>query len=182
MTEHERRYHADGSRLRAPERIALMEVPRVVRLAMLDIGAATALDVGTGTGVWAEAFAVAGLRVTGVDPNPSLLAAARELLPGASFVEGSAESLPFPDGSFDLLFLGHVLHETDDRLRALMEARRVATKRVAILEWPFGEEEIGPPRDHRIESDAVLKLARQAGFGAVSHERLTRMDYYSLTP
>ncbi|HEY9594188.1 MAG TPA: methyltransferase domain-containing protein, partial [Spirochaetia bacterium] len=131
MTPHERRFQADGSRLRDPERLALMEVPRVVRLTMQGVAAASVLDVGTGTGVWAEAFAAEGLSVSGIDPNPGLLAAAREAVPSATFVAGTAERLPFADGSFDIVFLGHVLHEADDRMAALREARRVAAKRVA---------------------------------------------------
>ena len=33
--------------------------------------------------------------------------------------------------------LGHVLHETDDPVAALVEARRAARLRVVVLEWPY---------------------------------------------
>ncbi len=53
-------------------------------------------------------------------------------------------------GAFEVAFLGHVLHETDDPVRALSEARRVTTVRVVVLEWPYVQEEEGPPLEHRL--------------------------------
>jgi ubiquinone/menaquinone biosynthesis C-methylase UbiE len=102
-------------------------------------------------------------------------------VPGAQFSEGIAESLPFPDSSFDLVFLGLVLHETDDTLRALTEARRVSRLRVAVVEWPYRVEEHGPPIEHRLEPARVMELARSAGLRSVerltlSHTELFRMS------
>ena len=57
--------------------MALLEVPRVVDLCLEGIEASRALDVGTGTGIFAEAFAARGLQAIGIDPNPGLLEAAR---------------------------------------------------------------------------------------------------------
>ncbi len=107
-----------------------MEVPRVVDLSLegltFESGAPRVLDVGTGTGIFAEAFLGRGAQVTGIDPNPDLLEAARRLVPGAIFQPGTAEALPLADRSVDLVMLGHVLHETDDPAAALSEARRAA--------------------------------------------------------
>ena len=142
---HERRYAGGADRLRAPERVALLETARVVSLSVEGLEVASVLDIGTGTGIFAEAFAVGSRRVQGIDPDSALLDVARRLVPGASFSEATAETLPFADGAFDLVFFGHVLHETDDPVRALGEARRVARKRIVILEWPYRPEEMGPP-------------------------------------
>ena len=60
------------------------------------------LDVATGTGLVAAELARRGFRVTGLDQSPEMLAFARRRLAGrAELVEGSAESLPFADGTFD---------------------------------------------------------------------------------
>ena len=99
----------------------------------------------------------------GADANPDMIAAAREHLPQADLKEATAEDLPFEDGQFDLAFLGLVLHEADDPLAALKEARRVAAKRVAVLEWPYAEEEVGPPLSDRLPGEQVIALARTAG-------------------
>jgi len=84
-------------------------------------------------------------------------------VPKAEFKEAAAESLPYPDHSFDLVFLGHVLHETDDPVQAIKEAARVATTRVAVLEWPYKEEELGPPLDHRIPDERMQEIFISAG-------------------
>jgi methylase of polypeptide subunit release factors len=52
---HERRFRGDPARLRSPERLEQLEVERVVELSLEGITAGSVLDVGTGTGVFAEA-------------------------------------------------------------------------------------------------------------------------------
>ena len=86
------------------------------------------------SGCFAEAFCVPCIDVTGIDTNADLLSIAHAEVPNAQFIEGPAESLPFDDGSFDLIFLGHVLHESDDPLMVLQEVRRVTKSKVAVLE------------------------------------------------
>lgn len=176
--KHERRYSGTAERLRRPERLTWLEIDRVVPLCLDGIEAAAALDVGTGTGLFAEAFAARGLRVTGCDVNEELLEAARAAVPGVEFVPGAAERLPFPDASFDLVFLGHVLHEVDDLAQTLAEARRVARHRVAALEWPYRAEDRGPPLDHRLPPDVVEDAAHRAGFAAVGRHDLAFMVLY----
>ena len=180
QAEHDRRYNEGGDRLRAPERLTLMEIARVIQLCLEDMDVQTVLDVGTGTAVFAEAFARVGLTVQGVDSNPELLTIARTFLPNAIFQEACAEELPFGDYEFDLVFLGHVLHETDDPLAALKEAHRVAFKRVALLEWPYIEEEKGPPLKHRLSPEKINSLATLAGFHSVETIHLKHMDFYRL--
>ncbi len=177
---HERRFHGTADRLRSPERLALLEVDRVVSLALEGLDAASVLDVGTGSAIFAEAFAARGLAAAGIDPNPAFLEAARGHAAGVDFREGIAEAIPFEDDTFDLCFLGHVLHETDDPVAALREARRVSKARVAVLEWPFREEEDGPPLKHRLPVETVLQLAMEAGLGHVEHISLAHMDLYRM--
>ncbi len=176
--EHERRFQGGADRLRAPERLARLDVPHVTELCLNDGNITSVLDVGTGTGVFAEAFAQAGLAVTGLDVNTELLAIARGHVPTAQFKEGVAEHLPFSDKSFHLVFLGLVLHETDSALTALQEARRVARQRVAILEWPYRDEPYGPPLEHRLKPDAVTALATEAGFSRIDISQLEFMTLY----
>jgi ubiquinone/menaquinone biosynthesis C-methylase UbiE len=158
----------------------MMEVARVVDLSCEGLTVKAMLDVGTGTGVFAEAFAAQGIAVTGIDVNAELLASARAYLPAAKFLEAPAESMPFPDRYFDLAFFGLVLHETDDALAALKEARRVTRERVAILEWAHREESDGPPLAHRMKEETVAALAREVGFRSFEAIPLLRMVLYRL--
>ncbi|HUX19733.1 MAG TPA: methyltransferase domain-containing protein [Spirochaetia bacterium] len=146
---HEKRFNGDAERLRSPERVKRLEVERVVE-ACLSGGIKNVLDVGTGTGLFAEGFLHRGVAVSGVDASPDMVTAAKKHLPDTEIRVGTAEKLPFEDKSFDLVFLGLVFHETDDPAGAVAEALRVARKRIAILEWPFRTQEIGPPLVHRV--------------------------------
>jgi len=177
---HERRFSGDLDRLRSPERIARLEVERVVRLALQDATIGTVLDVGAGTGLFSEAFMQAGCSVRGLDVNPQMLARARELVPGATFEMGLAEQLPFRDRSYDLVFFGLLLHETDDLLQALREARRVASVRAAALEWPYHPADFGPPLADRLPPARLEALAGQAGFTAIEYEQLENLVFYRM--
>lgn len=83
------------------------EAARLVRFAGVRSGDRV-LDVGTGSGLVAIVAAQHGAHVTGIDPTPELLAKAKEnaalaRCDGIEWREGAAESLPFPDGSFDVV-------------------------------------------------------------------------------
>jgi ubiquinone/menaquinone biosynthesis C-methylase UbiE len=178
---HERRFHREIERLRDPERVARMEVERVVNLALENLaGVKSVLDVGTGSGLFAEQFALRGLQVTGLDVNPAMLPAAQQYVPAGIFREGIAEKLPFEAASFDLVFMGLLLHETDDLLAAVSEAQRVVLKRLAILEWPNEAQEFGPPPEHRLAYEQIASLAKQVGFTQVDQVRLENLVLYRL--
>jgi ubiquinone/menaquinone biosynthesis C-methylase UbiE len=97
------------------------------------------LDVGTGTGRAALLFARGGAKVTAVDASESMLAFAqrRAADEGADirFLVGDAQSLDFPDRSFDVVVsLRLVMHAP--RWRACVaELCRVAD-RLVILDYP----------------------------------------------
>jgi ubiquinone/menaquinone biosynthesis C-methylase UbiE len=86
------------------------------------------LDVGCGSGGLARLLVEEGAEVTGVDPNPQALTAARTLAPAARFEEASAEALPFEDAAFDVVLVVNALHHVplDAMDRAVAEAARVA--------------------------------------------------------
>jgi ubiquinone/menaquinone biosynthesis C-methylase UbiE len=175
----ERRFHREIERLRDPDRIARLEIERVADLALQGLPDARAvLDVGTGSGVFAEQFAARGLQVSGIDVNPDMLPAASLYVPSGSFKEAAAESLPYPDRSFDLVFMGLLLHETDDLLQALREANRVGA-RLAVLEWPAEEQSFGPPLAHRLTPEKITQTAHQAGFTEIHTTRLEHLVLYT---
>lgn len=179
---HDRRFHGQPERLRSAERLALLEVERVVALSLEGLEANNVLDVGCGTGLFTETFINAGMEATGIDANTEMLAIARSQVPAAQFLEAPAEKLPFDTGTFDLVFLGHLLHETDEPLSALKEVRRVAKGSVVVLEWPYRQEEQGPPLDHRLRPEAIEDLAHRAGFGEAERIQLKHMDLYRFEP
>lgn len=177
----EKLYSGGADRLRAPQRVSLLEVNRVADLALDGATIYNMLDVGTGSGIFAEAFAARGLRVTGIDVNPAMIEAARRHVPDGIFRQGALEDIPFQDNTFDLVFLGHVLHETHVPRQALAEVRRVARLRAVVLEWPYRSEENGPPLDHRLPPAQITALAREAGFDRVEEKPLQHMMLHILS-
>lgn len=95
---------------------------------------ATVLDVGCGTGIASEPFALNGFSVTGVDPSDAMLERARRRVPGATFVEGTAERLPFPEARFDVALSADTFHLVD-KTRALAEMSRVLKPGGTLAVW-----------------------------------------------
>ncbi len=85
------------------------------------------LDVACGTGLMATAAAQilgSAETITCLDPSEGMLAVARTKL-NARFVVGRAESLPFPDNSFDFLTMGYALRHVTNLEETFREYRRV---------------------------------------------------------
>jgi ubiquinone/menaquinone biosynthesis C-methylase UbiE len=178
---HERRFRGDIGRLRSPERVARMEVERVVTLCLQNAPTIqTVLDIGTGSALFAEEFARRRLQVSGVDASPEMVDTARRYVSSGDFRQAEAEHLPFADDAFDLAFMGVLLHETDDALQALNEARRVVTQRLMILEWPYEIQEFGPGMEERLSEERLTALAHQAHFKPPTSTRLKNLVLYRL--
>ena len=177
---HEKRFEGDISKLRSPERVERLEVERVTDLSLEGETIGNVLDVGMGTGLFSESFSGRGLKVSGVDANPEMLTAACQFVPDGDFREGTAEAMPYPDGSFDLVFLGLVLHESDEPLKTLQEARRVARQRVGILEWPYKEGVFGPPLADRLNPEDLTAMFQKAGFRKWKVTELSNTVFYGL--
>lgn len=97
------------------------------------------LDVACGTGLVAvEAARLLGSAsaITCIDPSEGMMTVARAKLPEAVFVKGRAESLPFPDETFDFLTMGYALRHVTDLESTFAEYRRVLKPggRVLVLE------------------------------------------------
>jgi len=87
-------------------------------------GATTALDVATGGGHVARRLREAGLEVVTCDPAPGM----------RPDVICRAESLPFADGSFDVVACRTAAHHFADVRAATREMTRVSRDRVLIVD------------------------------------------------
>jgi len=113
--------------------------PMVADLARIKAGDRV-LDIACGTGVLArEAAARTGQKshVAGLDPHAGMLAVARDLSPAIDWREGTAEALPFPDRSFDVVVSQFGLMFFTDREKAIHEMLRVMVPggRCAVAVW-----------------------------------------------
>ena len=93
---------------------------------------ASLCDVGCGAGPLIAYARPAGIAATGIEPDAGKVAEAK--VAGLDVRSGTAESLPFPDGSFDLVTFENSLHHVADIRRALAEALRVARRAVVVVD------------------------------------------------
>lgn len=157
------------------------------------------LDVACGTGIVARGVAPLvhpGGTVTGLDVNPAMLQMARTLpIPEGvpvTWEQGRAESLPFEDGSFDVVTCQQGIQFFADRAAAVREMRRVLRPggRVGASVWRSSghqsvkgalvralQEMFGPGAAVAYsfgDADAVRQLFVGAGFNDVEVEAVRR--------
>lgn len=105
---------------------------REIRSLLPNPQGAKALDVGAGRGIASFALAKDGFTVTALEPDESGLVGAgairnlaREQQLSIVVRNETAEQLPFPEGTFDLVFGRAVLHHTRDLDAACRELYRI---------------------------------------------------------
>jgi ubiquinone/menaquinone biosynthesis C-methylase UbiE len=101
------------------------------------------LEVGCGPGQWLVDLQGLGLfaaNLAGIELNTVRAAAAKERILGADIRQGDAAALPWPDGSFDIVFQSTMFTSVlDDALRRKIaaEMKRVCRPRGFILWYDF---------------------------------------------
>jgi len=104
-------------------------VPEAIRAAVWrSLGGSTrhrVLDLGAGTGRIGKAFVQADDFYVGVDFSLGMLREFAAQSPGACLVLADGQDLPFPDGTFDLVLLMHILSGAASWPKLLCEALRV---------------------------------------------------------
>lgn len=145
-------------------------VAREVAAAVGDLETPEVLEIGPGPGDLAVRLAglVPGLRLTGLDLDPEMvaIAARKAVAAGVSgrvrFIEGDVAALPFASGSFDLVVSTFSAHHWPDAASGFAEIRRVLR--------PAGRAMVYDPPDRwgRFETGApgLAEASARGGFGA----------------
>lgn len=139
------------------------------------------LDVATGTGAQAFAFAEKGREVVGIDLSESMLRIARRKnrFPAVTFQQADATALPFEDASFDASCVSFALHEMPPSIRERVAREMARVTRpggsVTVVDYALPRNQVTSSlvlhivklyeRDHYasfVRSD-VVALLRNAG-------------------
>ncbi|WP_431278484.1 class I SAM-dependent methyltransferase [Leifsonia poae] len=99
--------------------------------------ASRVLDIGCGSGEFLAMLDGIGADAAGIDPAPGMVALARAAAPKADVQTASAESLPWSDGSFDVVCAFNALQFAEDTLDAVAEMVRVTKPGglIAVANW-----------------------------------------------
>jgi len=103
------------------------------------------IDIGSGGGAVAQALLAFG-SVTACDIDVRCAASVARR-PGMTFAYGTAEAVPFPAASFDLVTAFDVIEHLDDDVKALREMARVARPEglvavtVPAYRWMWGRQD-----------------------------------------
>ena len=154
-------------------------------------GGARVLDVASGPGFVSAAAAERGASVVGVDIAEAMLAIARQRYPELEFRHGSAEALPFGDGSVDAVVANFLLLHLGRPEQAAAEFARVLVPggRLALTVWDVPEEArflgvfleavatagasppedipVGPPFFRFSDEQEFVQLLRDQGFEGI---------------
>jgi SAM-dependent methyltransferase len=169
-------------------------------LSMLDPRAGDrALDVGCGTGALTAPLVgrLGAARVAAIDPSPTFVAAVADRFPDADIRWGSADSLPWPDATFDVCSAALVVHFMPDPVGGLSEMARVTKTggpigatvwdhaggrgSISLFWQAVGELDPSAPDQSRMpgaRAGHLAELFRLAGIAVVAETELTvRVGY-----
>ena len=128
------------------------------------LGERRVLEVGSGYGselAWLQELGASPSRLVGMDLLPHRVAAAKQAFPALEFHAGSAEQIPFPDRSFDLVqaitLFSSILDPTMAS-KVAAEITRVLNPRGALLWYDFRYNNPSNPDVHGVTERAVRAL------------------------
>jgi SAM-dependent methyltransferase len=152
---------------RPEPRWGIWQLPERELQVLGDVAGLDVLELGCGAAQWSILLAAEGARCVGFDNSERQLEHARAA--GADFplVHGAAESLPFPDESFDLVFCDHGALTFADPLVVVPEVARVlrggglfAFSITSSLAWVCWDD----------DADQVVPALRTDYFGLHRHD------------
>jgi ubiquinone/menaquinone biosynthesis C-methylase UbiE len=135
----------------------------------------SALDVATGGGHVSRRLREAGCNVVTVDPAPGM----------QPDVLGTAENLPFDDGSFDVVACRVAAHHFPDILAAVKEMARVTRGRVVVADLLFVSESAeeaervrDPSHVRNYGADEWRSFYELAGLDVVEQQQVERRQEF----
>jgi SAM-dependent methyltransferase len=148
-----------GEQLAASTGLAwgVMQIPEAELHVLGDVAGKDILELGCGAAQWSIALARLGARPVGIDLSERQLEHARRLMAEAGLdfplIHGSAEHVPLPDASFDIVFCDHGAMTFADPYRTVPDAARLLRSGglfafshhtpIESIAWPLDSDKVG---------------------------------------
>ena len=168
---------------------------RDIAAILKDTAYADLLDVGCGTGFLMELLTKQRpARYCGVDLSDEMIRVAKEKqIDGAEFVVSSADKLPYPDETFDIVTCSQSFHHYPYPEKAMLEAKRVLKSGGLYILSDTGIGGVGGWIDnhllfplsrsgdcHTTNRKGIARMMEQAGF-TVTDSRQIQAFIYTVT-
>ncbi len=136
------------------------------------------LEIGAGTGFYTVEFAKRGpedLKIIACDIVKDLLKWLFSHIPKnlrkKIFPILISDLLPIKEKSVDLVFMGNLHHELNDRIYFLKKIKRTLKEggTIAILDWKDVKSPIGPPLKERLKKEEIEEDLRKANFSQITY-------------
>lgn len=156
---------------------------------------AKVLDIGCANGTLLDMLShKVPLQGTGLDISPEMTKIAKQLHPEFEFISGTAQNLPFPEQSYDVMICSASFHHFPDPAHFLKETKRVLREdgRLVIAEIRIPIYDIRNFYNRHIEKNStegdvkvygqkeLLDLFSHAGFEVIQHKNALQIQYYEL--
>jgi SAM-dependent methyltransferase len=128
-----------------------------VRWALGQAPGSRVLELGAGTGKLTAALVELSAELTAVEPDPAMLAELRRALPAVRARPGSAETIPLPSSSVDVVLAGNAMHWFDMDVAGPEIARVLVPDGILAGLWNVLDDRVG----------WVAELERVSGSAAI---------------
>ena len=157
-------------RLNDPARLERIP-PDALWAALGDPAAETIVEIGAGTGLYAEQFALVcpGAVVYAADIEPSMVDYMNTHRGSVVPLLVQETSVPLPDAEADAVVMINLHHELVDPAATYREARRLLHPGgvVLVTDWAPGGDS-GPPQEIRATGEHIGEMLAQAGFDTIT--------------
>ncbi len=128
-------------------------------------------DLGCGTGYFTIPASQRVNKVYALDVQQRMLDILRnkiekQKISNIQAILSEESHIPLPDNSVDVLLMGNVFHELEDRDSILNEVKRILSgeKKLVIIDWLKIEMDFGPPVEERLTAEEVISVCEDKGF------------------